>query len=46
MYGIVDIDLTRLQRVQNQLGPPGDKVSSIYSPPSTAPLTSLATSKV
>ena len=34
LYGIADIDLTRLQHVQNQL--PGDKVCSIYSQSATA----------
>ena len=45
LYGIADIYLTRLQRVQNQL-PPGDKVSSIYLQYSTASFSSLVASKV
>ena len=46
LYGITDIDLTRLQHVQNQLAPLGDKVSYIYSQSSTASLPSLVASKV
>ena len=47
LHGIGDIDLTRLQRVQNQLAhPPGDKVPSLYSQYSTASFSSLVASKV
>ena len=31
LYGIADIDVTRLQACTESTGPPGDKVSSIYS---------------
>ena len=46
LYGIVDIDLTRLQRVQNQLVRLVTKISSIYSQYSTASFSSLVASKV
>ena len=36
LYGITDIDLTRLQACTESTGPPGDKVSSIYSQSCTA----------
>ena len=36
LYGIADIDLTRLHVCIESTGPPGDNVSSIYSQPSTA----------
>ena len=46
LYGIADIDLTRLQACTKSTGPPGDKVSSIYSQYSTASFSSLISSKV
>ena len=46
LYGIADIDLTRLQRVQNRLAHLVTKVSSIYSQFSTALFPSLVASKV
>ena len=46
LYGIADIDLTRLQACTESTGPPGDTVSSIYSQHSTASFSSLVTSKV
>ena len=45
-YGIADIDLTRVQVCTESTGPPGDKVSSIYSQSSTASFPSLVASKV
>ena len=41
LYGIADIDLTRLERVQNQVSCSGGKFSSIYSQYFTALLSSL-----
>ena len=46
LYGIADIDLTRLHACSEPTGPPGDKVSSIYSQSSTASFPSLVASKV
>ena len=46
LYGIAEIDLTRLQACAESTGPPGDKVSSIYSQYSTASFSSLVASKV
>ena len=46
LYGIADIDLTRLQACTESTGPPGDKVSSIYSQYPTAWFSSLVASKV
>ena len=46
LYGIADIDLTRLQAHTESTSPPGDKVSSIYSQYSTASFSSLVASKV
>ena len=46
LYGVADIDLTRLQVCTESTGPPGDKVSSIYSQSSTASFPSLVASKV
>ena len=46
MYGIADVYLTRLQVCTESAGPPGDKVSSIYSQPSTALFLLLVASKV
>ena len=46
LYGIADIDLTRLHACTESTGPPGDKVSSIYLQPSTALFPSLVASKV
>ena len=46
LSGIADIDLTRLQLVQNQLASLVTKVSSIYSQCSTASFSSLVASKV
>ena len=45
-YGIADIDLTRLHACTESTGPPGDKVSSIYSQSSTTSFPSLVASKV
>ena len=45
LYGIADIDLTRLQCTEST-GPPGHKISSIYSQYSTASLSPLVASKV
>ena len=46
LYGIADIDLSRLQACTESTGHPGDKVSCIYSQYSTASFSSLAASKV
>ena len=46
LYGIADVDLTRHQACTESTGPPGDKVSSIYSQYSTASFSSLVASKV
>ena len=46
LYGIADIDLTRLHACTESTGPPGDKVSSIYLQYSTALFSSLVASKV
>ena len=46
LYGVADIDLTRLHACSESTGPPGDKVSSIYSQSSTASFPSLVASKV
>ena len=46
LYGIADIDLTRLHACTESTGPPGDKVSSIYSQYSTASFSSLVAIKV
>ena len=46
MYGIADIDLTRLHVCTESTGPPGDKVSSIYSQSFTASFPPLVASKV
>ena len=46
LYGIADIDLTRLQACTESNGSPGDTVSSIYSQYSTASFSSLFVSKV
>ena len=46
LYGIADIDLTRLQACTESTDPPGDKVSSIYLQYSTASFSSLGASKV
>ena len=46
LYGIADIDLTRLQACTESTGPRGDKVSSIYSQSLTALILSLVASKV
>ena len=45
VYGSVDIDLTRLQCVQNQLARLVTKISSSYSHSSTASFSSVAASK-
>ena len=45
LYGIADIDLTRLHVCTESTGPPGNKVS-FYSQSSTASFPSLAASKV
>ena len=45
LYGIADIDLTKL-RSSELIGPPSDKVSSIYSQSFIASFPSLAASKV
>ena len=41
-YNIADIDLTRLHACSESTGPPGDKVSSIYSQYSTASFSSFS----
>ena len=46
VFGIADIDLTRLPACTESTGPPDDNVSSIYSQPSTVPFPSLVASKV
>ena len=46
LYGIADVDLTRLHACTESTGPPGDKVSSIYLQYSTASFPSMVASKV
>ena len=46
LYDIADIDLTRLHTYTESTGPPGDKVSSIYSQYSSASFPSLVVCKV
>ena len=46
LYGIADIDLTRLQACTESTGPPGDKVSFIYSQSSTTSFSSVVANKV
>ena len=45
LYGIADIDLTRLHACIELIALPSDKVSSIYSQSSTASFPSLVASK-
>ena len=46
LYGIADLDLTRLHACTESTGPPGDKFSSIYCQNSTASFSSLVAGKV
>ena len=46
LYGVTDIDLTGLHACTESTGSLGDKVSPIYSYPSTASFPSLVASKV
>ena len=45
LYGVTDIDLTRLHTCSESTGPSGDKVSLIYLQPSTASFPSLVAGK-